>query len=334
MNWLWIIGIILLALTLWVTFRPIPISGLVSHPNPVTSYEEALARVKAMQEEDNQDMAQDVCITKLFDHGLQTENVIILLHGFTNCPEQFSELGKQFFDEGFNVFIPRQPYHGLSDRLTNQLEKLTAEELCIFGDKVLNIAHGLGKKVAVMGISGGGNVAAWLAQNRSDLDAVFPISPLLGLASIPSWRLTRFLIRLGLVIPNFYMWWDPKTKTENPHAIYYAYPGYPIRSMMEIFRLGVGIQTQAEQNPIAAKGATMIINDDEPSVSNTEIVKLLTTWQKHGKGILNEYHLEKNIQLPHDFITPGVHDFPQEAIYARLVKAVQKVAKKIKDETK
>ena len=323
MFW-WIIGIILLALILWVVFRPIPISGLVSHPNPVPSYEEALIQVKVMQEEDNQDLARDVCITKLFDHGTQTESVIVLLHGFTNCPEQFNKLGKQYFEAGFNVFIPRMPYHGLTDRLTNELAKLRAEDLCVFGDMVVDIAHGLGKKVTVMGISGGGNVTAWLAQNRTDLDSAFPISALFGLNAIPS-QLTKFIVRLGLVIPNFYMWWDPKSKAENSHSIYYAYPGYPIRSLVEIFRLAVGIQTQAERIPVSAKAVVMVINDDEPSVSNIEIVKLLETWRKHGKGILNEYHFEKNINLPHDFITPGEFNVSTGDTYPRLIKAVEDI---------
>jgi len=326
MIWLWIIGLIVLTLILWVTTRPIPISGLVSQSNPIANYEEALVRVKAMQDEDNQDLARDVCITKLFDHGSQTENAIVLLHGFTNCPEQFGELGKQFFDAGFNVFIPRTPYHGLSDRLTNELAKLSAEDLCTFGDKVVDIAHGLGKKVSVMGISGGGNITAWLAQNRTGLDFAFPIAPLFGLAAIPT-RLTKFVIRLGLVIPNFYMWWDPRSKADNPHAIYYAYPGFPIHALVEIFRLAVGVQAQAERIPVAAKAVAMVINDDEPSVSNPEIIKLLEAWREHGKGTLNEYHFEKSIKLPHDFITPGESNLTTGDTYPRLIKAVQDLAK-------
>src|SRR5215207_5252922 len=115
-------------------------SHLESHPNPVRNYDEAVAHVKAMQEEDNQDLARDVCITKLYTHGAQTEHVIVLLHGFTNCPQQFKELSKQYYETGCNVFIPRMPYHGLSDRLTDALLNLSAENLATFGDKVISIA--------------------------------------------------------------------------------------------------------------------------------------------------------------------------------------------------
>src|SRR5215216_1891309 len=126
MIW-WIFALALLSLIMWIAFRPIFINELESHSEPVQNYHEAITRVKAMQEEDNQDHSWDVCITKLYDHGSQTEHVIVLLHGFTTCPQQFDELGKQYYQAGCNVLIPRIPHHGLSDRLTNALVNLSAE---------------------------------------------------------------------------------------------------------------------------------------------------------------------------------------------------------------
>jgi carboxylesterase len=321
---LWILGLILLSLILWGFFRPLQVSELESHPNPVKSYEEAVARVKSMQDGDNQNLAHDVCITKLYDHGKQTEHVIILLHGFTTCPEQFNELGKQHFEAGHNVFIPRMPYHGLSDRLTDALVNLTAEELAAFGDKVIDIAHGLGKKITVMGVSGSGTLVAWLAQNRTDVDFAFAIAPLFGLAFIPS-SFTKLFERLALLTPNFYMWWDPRTKANNPYSIYYAYPGYPTRALVEFMRLAMLTRAQAEKTPPAASNITIILNDSEPAVSNAEVLKLFRLWQKHGKGNLSEVHFEKDMKLPHDIITPGTPGVPIEEIHPRLIDAVRGV---------
>lgn len=297
---------------------------LESRPNPVTSHEEAVARVQAMQEQDNLESAHDVCITKLYDHGRPTEHVIVLLHGFTNCPEQFNELGKQYYEAGDNVFIPRMPYHGLSDRLTEALVNLTAENLAAFGDKVVDIAHGLGKKVTVMGISGTGTLVAWLAQNRADVDYALSIAPLFGLAFIPP-AFTRLFERIALLLPNFFMWWDPRTKADNPFSIYYAYPRYPSRALVEIMRLGMITRSQAEKSPPAARNITMIINDAEPAVSNAEIVRLLRLWRKHGKGNLSEYHFEKDMKLPHDIITPGTPGVPIGDIQPRLIGAVRDI---------
>src|SRR5689334_18043326 len=150
MIW-WIFAFILLSLILWISFRALTIHQLESRPKPVTNFEDAIAQIKVLQDEDNQDLTRDVCVTKLYDHGLQTEHMIVLIHGFTNCPEQFNELGKQYYEAGYNVFIPRMPYHGLADRLTEALVNLTAEGLTVFGDQMIDIAHGLGKKVTVMG---------------------------------------------------------------------------------------------------------------------------------------------------------------------------------------
>ena len=45
----------------------------------------------------------------------------------------------------------------------------------MFGHQIVDISQGLGKQVTVMGISGSGTLAAWLAQNRVD------VGPLVGL---------------------------------------------------------------------------------------------------------------------------------------------------------
>ena len=295
-----------------------------SHPSPITNYEEAIGRVKSMQEEDHRDLARDVCISKLHDHGKRTAHGIILLHGFTTCPEQFNELGKQYYEQGNNVLIPRMPYHGLSDRLTDALVNLTAEDLAAFGDKVVDLAHGLGKKVTLIGISGSGTLAAWLAQNRADLDFVFMIAPLFGLAFIPPW-FTKFFERIVLRLPNFYMWWDPRKKAENPYSIFYAYPGYPTRALVEFLRLAMVTRAQAEKSPPRAGKITMIFNDAEPAVSNAEAMRLLSLWQKNGKANISEIHFEKEMKLPHDIITPGTPGVPLEIINPRLTNAVRDV---------
>ena len=295
-----------------------------SQPHPVSSYEEAIARVKAVQEKDNQDLTRDVCITKLYDHGRQTDHVVILIHGFTNCPEQFGDIGKLHFEAGHNVLVPRMPYHGHSDRLTDALTHLTAEDLAVFGDQVIDIAHGLGKKITVMGVSGSGTLVAWLAQNRADIDFAFAIAPLFGLAFVPS-AFTRLFERIALRLPNFFIWWDPRTKADNPYSIYYAYPRYPTLALVEFLRLAMITRAQAEKSPPKTGTITMIINDAEPAVSNAEITKFIKLWRKHGNVNIREVHFEKEMKLPHDIITPGTPGVPIGEIQPRLVNAVKEI---------
>ena len=323
MTWL-IFALGILILIFWAAFRSINIGELTSQSKPLTNYEEAVIRVKAMQEEDNQDLTREVCITKFYEHAMQTEHVIVLIHGFTNCPEQFNELGKQYYEAGDNVFIPRMPYHGLTDRLTDALVNLTAENLAAFGDKVIDIAHGLGKKITVMGISGSATLVAWLAQNRPDVDFAFAIAPLFGLAFVPP-AFTTLFERIALQLPNIFLWWDPRTKADNPYSIYFAYPRYPTRALVEIIRLAMITRAQAEKSAPKAANITMIINDAEPAVSNAEIFQFIKLWQKHGNVNISEVHFEKGLKLPHDIITPGTPGVPFEETHPRLINAVREI---------
>src|SRR5256885_12187431 len=65
-----------------------------------------------------------LCHTRLYTHGRRVENALVLLHGFTNCPQQFDALGRRFFEQGWNVVIPRYPRHGHTDRLNDSISEL------------------------------------------------------------------------------------------------------------------------------------------------------------------------------------------------------------------
>jgi alpha-beta hydrolase superfamily lysophospholipase len=202
------------------------------------------------------------------------------------------------------------------------LVNLTAENLAAFGEKIIDIAHGLGKKITVMGISGSGTLVAWLAQNRADIDYAFAIAPLFGLAFIPS-SFTKVFERIALLLPNFFLWWDPRTKADNPYSIYYAYPRYPTRALVQFLRLAMMTRAQAEKSPPKAGKITLIINDAEPAVSNAEILRFIKLWQKHVN--VSEVHFEKEMKLPHDIITPGTPGVPIGDIQPCLIRAVREL---------
>jgi pimeloyl-ACP methyl ester carboxylesterase len=104
------------------------------------------------------------CRSQLLTHGARAAKAVLLLHGYTACPAQYSDLAKTYFDHGYNVFVPRAPRHGLVDQLAHA--KVTAVELVDYAAQSLNIAAGLGDDVGVVGISGGGVLATWLTEYR------------------------------------------------------------------------------------------------------------------------------------------------------------------------
>jgi pimeloyl-ACP methyl ester carboxylesterase len=291
-------------------------------PNPCIDYTEALNRIEATRHQDRDEAVREICLPRVVAHGAQVEWAAVILHGFSTCPEQFHELSNRLFELGFNVYIPRQPYHGLSNRVGNNLAPLSAEELADYGDQSVDIGRGLGRRVLVIGLSGGGTVAAWLAQNRPDLDIAMPIAAMLGMSFIPS-LLTRPFAWLFNRIPDFYMWWDPRNKAENPYAVDYSYPGYSIHSMSEVLKLGVLVRKQARTSPPAARKIVMVINDKEPGVNNKELYKAMTDWEAHNsRSILRIFHLEASLKLPHDIITPGTPGLDIETVYKLLIACI------------
>lgn len=99
-------------------------------PDPADSYEEAIARIENIQaaEAEIPDISPE-CGSIVMTHEEKVENVIVFLHGFTSCPDQFAALGEKYFDQGYNVLIPRQPRHGLQEFDGTPLKELSAEEM-------------------------------------------------------------------------------------------------------------------------------------------------------------------------------------------------------------
>jgi len=328
-----LVPVFLIIAIMIVLLRSIPVENLPAHTNPAVSYEEAVRRLQAWAEEEAELPMLDVCRTKLMSHGHRTNDVILFFHGYTTCPEQFAELGQMFFEKGYNVLIPCMPHHGLKDRLTDEQKSLTAEKLAEYGNRSMDIACGLGQRVIALGISGGGTIVSWLAQNRADLNLAVPLAPFLRMYVLPAFLITPF-INLFSLLPNFFTWWDPRTKEKNPFSIYYAYPRYSFGILAEILRLAWATKQQAKERKPAAGGILVMINDFDLGVSNEETRHLIDLWKANKGSQVREFHFDREMKMLHDIITPGTPGIPTEEVYARIfneVDAIQSI-KSVKSE--
>jgi pimeloyl-ACP methyl ester carboxylesterase len=285
---------ILLLILLLLAIKPFSLQQTFT-PNPAESYNEALARIETIQATEAQiPNLSPECGTQLLTHGDKVENVVVFLHGFTSCPDQFVQLGEQYFNQGYNVYIPRQPRHGLQVYEGTPLNGLTAEELAAFGTQTADIAQGLGEHVVVAGLSGGGSITTWLAQVRDDIDLAVPISPFLGVGFIPR-ALNRPLTNLILTIPDIYQWWDPVHKLSNPLSAPYSYRGYYLHALFENLRLGFITAQAAKQTKPAAGAILLVSNANDQSVNNGIIEELEWIWRDHGEEFLQSYQFPKEL---------------------------------------
>jgi len=291
-----------------------------THPGSIREvdpYRAAEARIVAIQAEEEKLDLNAVCRTRLLAHGQRADKVIAFLHGYTSCPQQFSLLAEEFFKLGYNVYLPRLPYHGLTDRFSNPLVNITTETLVAFGDEVADIAVGLGKMVTICGLSGGGTVAMWLYQSRPEVDLGIAISPFLGAASIPA-PLTGLFSRLLSTLPDRFYWWDPIKREKNPLTAYYAYPGLSTHGLGEMLHLGFAVRKAAEKGLPAGKRILVITNANDRTVNNYLTAQLVASWRKPGVNV-QTYVFERALELPHDIIGPHRPDQKIDLVYPVLI---------------
>ncbi len=314
-----VLGIIVLCAAV-VLFRPMSIGGLTSQPDPATDYGGAVERIEALQAQEASLPLNPVCQLEFLTHGQKTEQAIAFVHGYTNCPQQFSELGQHFYDLGYNVLIVPAPHHGLVDRMTTDQARLTAEELAAYADDVVDIAQGLGEHVTLAGISMGGITTAWAAQHRSDLDLAVMISPAFGFQMIPR-SITAPAVNAFLALPNFYMWADSELKEENGPD--HTYPRRSTRALAQTLRFAQAVQSQSTEAAPAARSMLVIINANDPSVDNGLTAEMVDLWGEWGVDVAT-YEFAADLELKHDLISPW--QGTQAVVYPVLVDLVRGAA--------
>ncbi len=289
-------------------------SDLLSHPDPVATHAEALERIRAWADEAPPDILPQGRL-QFLSHDRKTDAAVVFVHGYTSCPHQFLALGQLFFERGYNVLIAPVPYHGLADRMTTAHAKLRAVDLAVYGDRVVDIAQGLGNAVAVAGISMGGAVSAWVGQYRRDVALAVPISPFLGAYVVPA-PLTGLAAGIARRLPNQFQWWDPIRQADD--GFEYGYPRYATHALCEILHLGQTVQRSAEIRPPAARALLAVTNANDRAVNNTVTRTLVQAWQRQGSPV-RTFEFEARLELLHDLIDPNQRGQRVNIVYPKLL---------------
>lgn len=312
-RWLWLL-LSLLVLMLIPMFIPWQTGNLTSQPNPAKDYLEALHRLNDMRFHASPEL-NPLCQPQLLDQGQPVEKAIILVHGYTSCPQQFMELGKRFYNLGYNVLLVPMPHHGLSNRMTTDHAELTAEELTAYADEVVDIAQGLGEKVIMAGLSVGGVVTAFAGTHREDLDLAVLISPAFGYKAVPTLA-TAAAMNAFSVLPDDYGWWD-ETKQEQG-GVPHGYPRYSQRALAQSLRLSFAAR---RSKPLAGK-VIVVTNPNDAAVNNDLTYQTIKRWRRQGVNLIT-YEFPMELQLDHDLIEPGREDAQIEVVYPKLIELVE-----------
>lgn len=143
---------------------------------------------------------------------------VLLLHGYSACPQQYNEIAKELSAEGYAVLVPLLPGHGraytvdANGKATDNISGLPTDsnykDYGVFAKRMADIvAKAAPGNHAVMGLSVGGAIAASAAEQSPGtfkrvllMNAFFDIANGFGAALVPF---------LGAIAPQFpYGWGD------------------------------------------------------------------------------------------------------------------------------
>jgi carboxylesterase len=301
--------------SVYAILKPWNLQKLISHPHPAGTYDEALRRINALREKEAAVSMNPCCTLQFMSHGRKTLRTVVLVHGYTNCPQQFHELGKRFFVRGDNVLIAPLPYHGLADRMNTEQSRLKAADMASYADEVVDIGKGLGEKVVMMGISAGAVTTAWAAQNRKEIDCAVIISPTLGFKQVPA-PLTAVLMNLILLLPDGWSWWNDDLK-ENVQPSY-GYPRCSKHVIAEILRMGFVVEAEASRHRASARKIVMVFNPCDKAINEKRTLRISELWKKHGAPLVS-YTFDVSLNLGHDLIDPSQPDQKVDIVYPGLI---------------
>jgi pimeloyl-ACP methyl ester carboxylesterase len=317
----WVVGLaamVLVGILTWLAFAPQALPPLEMVPQPVGTFREAVSKVEAMRAHTPGEVRAE-CRATILDHGKKTDQVYVLMHGLTNCPAQFLQFAELLHAAGANVLIPRLPYHGYVEELDYRQREMTARSMLDTAGAAVDLAHGYGGKVTIIGLSVNGTTAAWLAQMRGDVDTAMIIAPFFAPAGVPS-RWVSPLTRLISRLPNRLVWWDPVARAEikGPEHAFARFATHSIAAVMQVGRdvfqrAGTGAPPEARR--------IIFVTSAVDAAINMELVEdLAECWEKSAPGTVTHHVFPPEAAIPHDAIDPAQPGANTHLVYSSLLK--------------
>lgn len=289
-----------------------------SKPEPAASFNKALEKFEKLRSAESSLPLSPQGASRLLHHGQKTERAFVLLHGLTNCPEQFAGLAARLHAGGYNVVMPRARLAGYRDRLNGEQGLQTAQDLIDQAAAGLDMAAGLGERVTLVGLSGSAVAAAWMAQNRDGIDQVAIMSPFFSAYGIP----TPLVDVAGAAfsrLPNFYVWWDPDKKEALPGPPH-AYPRFGTRCMADSVQLSRNVRENLDSKPLRCRQALFITTACDVAADNSlthSVTKKLSA--QGGPAEILAYEFPAELGIPHDLIDPAQPGANTSLVYKKLL---------------
>ncbi len=205
---------------------------------------------------------------------------ILLIHGFTGTTQSIHLLGEALAQEGYTVLAPRLTGHGTSPEDMAQASykdwihdvETALTELKLYADKIV-----------VMGLSMGGALSCYLAENHPELLAVIPINaaidmPVLKALYDDNYGKEEYIAGIGSDI-----------KKEN--VVELAYKKTPVKSMGDIIALMAMVRVELPKITIPILIFSSLVDHVVPPKNSQDIFNRVTSINKQIILLEESYHV-------------------------------------------
>lgn len=236
---------------------------------------------------DNTDLTvRAECRTQLLSHGRRTAKAVLMLHGYTGCPDNFTAMARLFFDRGYNVYVPREPRHGRVDREAHQF--ITADELVSYADSAATVAAGLGDDFGVIGLSGGGNLATWLTEYRTDVKRALLLSPFYAPDSSQA--------SPALIKPMIVLWGRRLLPDRRSGNMYYS-------ALAQYLQVRANYRDEPRNSALTTIG--VVVSESDEQIDLTEAVDVPAGIAEANGVPLSRLEIPAALNIPHDTASPN-----------------------------
>lgn len=206
---------------------------------------------------------------------------VLVIHGFTGSTQSMRFLGEQLAKEGFTVFGPRLTGHGTEPEDMEQAS---------FKDWIENVENGLVKlketceEIFVAGLSMGGTLTLYLAENHPEIKGIMPINAATHMPGMNEYyqelsaAATRFVDGIGSDI-----------KKEGVQEL--AYSKTPVKSMHELIELSKQVRKHLSKITAPALVLSSSVDHVVPPENSKEIYDRISSAEKEFVSLENSYHV-------------------------------------------
>jgi len=267
------------------------------------NYNEAMSSIdQQIKQEESDSSIRPECRTYTKTHGKRAAKAVLMIHGISGCSNVYQKLADEFYNQGYNVYVPRVPKHGYTDNKRHG--EISTKDIANFMKTSAQQVSGLGDELGIVGHSGGGDMATWLAQyGNGFFTNVLLLAPFYEPAAsqAPKWQLPVLRTLYGYnILPDKF----------SPSGLSYRALGKYL------------IVKQNFKKDLAAPGlkrVATVTSENDDAVDNGLAVSIPQRMAQANNASFQHYNLPKRLNIGHNMVgsTDGGMATYHQAVYTQ-----------------